>query len=598
MTIDAFRAALEPKIYGTRNLIQAVKGLSLDFFLLLSSMSSIIGPPGQANYSAANSYLDDLAQLANQSELRILSLNLGAVEDSEVIAGHDSIISNLLRSGMPTLKIEEFITLFEYLIKPETLRKSYKQLAFGVLDVPLANGDLLIDKHAIFRGLRNFDGHRTGLTANGGVQCVKNVLRSNMNATKIQDICQAMLRQKIANLMALDAQDLVNDRPIQELGMDSLITIEIKNWIAGEFQASLATSEISDAICLMSLTNLILARSLIAKDSSGKTLPNDLETKPVLNGPVLNRESRLPRVNGGLQQTKFPALPVPQLKNTLDFFEISVRQFCSSSERESLRQAIEEFLRPGSIGQTLQSRLLAKAKDASSNHWQHDLYVNFVYLRVRAPVNPFQTFSTWFMESNRHHKQAERAAIITLEAASFNRKLRAGLIEPDIMNNEPVDMSTSQWIFGSVRQPHVGLDVACKFDDTDYVVVLRKGHAFEVSLIADDGHIFGYGKIKGTFEAISSLTLDDTQAVAVLTGDDRDTWAKVSCVFSVHFTWQCKEADERFTYRIDPISRTTFPPLTAALYKLSRRQRSLSVLMTKHQRVLPSAQIIFSCPGV
>jgi acyl transferase domain-containing protein/acyl carrier protein len=84
------RAAIEqvfaPKIQGTRNLLQACEDLTLDFVLLCSSLTAITGAFGQADYCAANSFLDALA--ARQERLPVISVNWDTWRDSGMAAKH------------------------------------------------------------------------------------------------------------------------------------------------------------------------------------------------------------------------------------------------------------------------------------------------------------------------------------------------------------------------------------------------------------------------------------------------------------------------------------------------------------------------------
>ncbi|WP_203872375.1 type I polyketide synthase, partial [Planomonospora parontospora] len=72
-----FSAPMPPKVDGSRNLHELTRDLPLDFFLLYSSAASLIGSPGQGNYSVANAYLDGLAGHRRANGLPALSVNWG-----------------------------------------------------------------------------------------------------------------------------------------------------------------------------------------------------------------------------------------------------------------------------------------------------------------------------------------------------------------------------------------------------------------------------------------------------------------------------------------------------------------------------------------
>ncbi|MEV1004015.1 type I polyketide synthase [Nonomuraea sp. NPDC050202] len=84
-----FLTPMPPKVDGSRHLHELTRRFPLDFFLLFSSAASVIGSPGQGNYSAANGFLDGLAWHRRAHGLPALSINWGQWADTGQVAKAD-----------------------------------------------------------------------------------------------------------------------------------------------------------------------------------------------------------------------------------------------------------------------------------------------------------------------------------------------------------------------------------------------------------------------------------------------------------------------------------------------------------------------------
>lgn len=79
MSHQQFIASVAPKVSGSINVADNLKTANLDFFVLLSSSAAVIGNRGQANYSAANAFLDAFAKQLASRGIPATSISLGSV---------------------------------------------------------------------------------------------------------------------------------------------------------------------------------------------------------------------------------------------------------------------------------------------------------------------------------------------------------------------------------------------------------------------------------------------------------------------------------------------------------------------------------------
>src|SRR5581483_10206545 len=86
LTAERLKTVMAPKILGALNLDAATQDMTLDFFVMLSSVSSLVGNMGQANYAAANAFLDGFAEYRRRRGLPATTINWGALAEVGVAA--------------------------------------------------------------------------------------------------------------------------------------------------------------------------------------------------------------------------------------------------------------------------------------------------------------------------------------------------------------------------------------------------------------------------------------------------------------------------------------------------------------------------------
>ncbi|GAB1338667.1 hypothetical protein ACE1SV_52570 [Streptomyces sp. E-15] len=115
LTPDRLTTVLAPKAHGAWHLHELTTHHHLDAFVLFSSISGTLGNPGQANYSAANAFLDELATLRHHQGQPATSLAWGLWEQTDGMAGSldDTAQRRAGRTGMRALTAEEGLALLD-----------------------------------------------------------------------------------------------------------------------------------------------------------------------------------------------------------------------------------------------------------------------------------------------------------------------------------------------------------------------------------------------------------------------------------------------------------------------------------------------------
>ena len=266
MSALQWNECVAPKVQGSTNLAEALPR-DIDFLLLLSSSSAIIGNRGQANYSAANMYMDTLAEHLVQNGFPAMSLNLGSVFSAGWLADNkDSKLSGAL-SHLTTSE-EELLSLIEYHVDPRW--KAAKSIATchtvaGLRDATYFSrrGVQLPEffQYPLFTHLRTVPSDIQIIgPEQGSGPSIKEQLQSSDAAVDKDKIINQMVQaiaQKLSATMSIPMEDIESSRPITSYGVDSLVTMDFKGWIANTFGAKVSTLDLVNGNSIMDLSQKI-----------------------------------------------------------------------------------------------------------------------------------------------------------------------------------------------------------------------------------------------------------------------------------------------------------------------------------------------------
>lgn len=289
---ERFKKVMDPKIKGAWNLHTLTLDIPLDFFVLFSSAASVLGSPGQANYSAANAFLDALAHDRRARGLTALSINWGPW--SEVgLAAQAGRHERLLLRGVGSLTPEQGVKAFSRL-----LGQSVAQVAVMPFDYKQWNRNYShARKSPLFSELNNEGGRIESPpgAAGKGIALRQEVLLAGDDGTR-KKLLQSYLGELMAKVLGLSASRLSKldaNQPINSLGVDSLMAVELKTLIEGDLGVAVPVTSFLQGSTLSQLAGDVLGRFALLNLASN--LPASLvEVAPPEdeNGPLRKVSSK------------------------------------------------------------------------------------------------------------------------------------------------------------------------------------------------------------------------------------------------------------------------------------------------------------------
>ncbi|MFD5703100.1 type I polyketide synthase, partial [Streptomyces lasiicapitis] len=241
---------LRPKVDAALNLHELTAGLGLSAFVLFSSASGVFGGPGQANYAAANAYLDALAVHRRAQGLPATSLAWGlwAAQDSDMTGAlADADLQRMARGGVAALSTEEGLALLDAAVTAAHLTAPDAPAALVPvrLDTAIlrtgagAGGTDDEAVPALLRGLvrtplrRSAAGAATAASAVSSEAALLTQL-AGLDAAERDKVLTELVCTHVAAVLGYESAAAVEaHRAFRELGFDSLTAVELRNAVNG-----------------------------------------------------------------------------------------------------------------------------------------------------------------------------------------------------------------------------------------------------------------------------------------------------------------------------------------------------------------------------
>ena len=235
---------------GAWNLHRETIDIPLDHFVLFSSLSSVFGHAGQANYSAANALLDSLAHHRRASGLQGCVMNWGHLGEVGYLAQREELGQRLERQGVLSFTVKQATDSLEYALQTRAL-----QLSVLRMDWSLWRG-LGITSQVSPRFAHLLRNRSTG-GGSGKVEIANAEEIRAADAAKRTEMISLILRSKAGTLLGIDCNKIECSRPLLELGLDSLMAVEMRNWIESQIEINLPISALMRSAGLDQLTESV-----------------------------------------------------------------------------------------------------------------------------------------------------------------------------------------------------------------------------------------------------------------------------------------------------------------------------------------------------
>ncbi|KAJ0117477.1 hypothetical protein J7T55_003893 [Diaporthe amygdali] len=276
MSYDQWSSTIRSKVPSSWNLHLLLP--DVDFFIMLSSVAGVLGHPGQTNYAAGNTFQDSLAHYRTYHGQNALSIDLGVMGDVGRVAETENLQRHLERTqGLDPIEEHEFLSLLDVCcdpIRPITGPDAAGcQISMGLMTPADRLSRALEPLEFLHRPLFAYFSrprggalqHAGSAAAGGDAVDTAELFRQAASPEDRAAVVVDALAKKLARALAIKPDDVDVTQPLHAFGVDSLVAVELRNWMGKQFAADVPVFEIMGGSTVLAVGELVTKVSQIAR---------------------------------------------------------------------------------------------------------------------------------------------------------------------------------------------------------------------------------------------------------------------------------------------------------------------------------------------
>ncbi len=222
---------LRTKILGAWNLYKVTENLQLDFFAIYSSVTSMIGPSGQAAYSSANAFLDSFAKFLRAKGISATSINWGAVSDYGYVADNQKkSMRAISRYGIRSVPAMSMLAPLKGILSSSCV----SQFIISAGNWPQ----------------RFCSSYRLDVLERGADDTVHRNGKAKGIAIPDRDNCEQIVLSCFSKVLEIPIEFIEPDESVLNLGVDSLLAVELSHLLRSEGNLEISAAELLQSITI------------------------------------------------------------------------------------------------------------------------------------------------------------------------------------------------------------------------------------------------------------------------------------------------------------------------------------------------------------
>ena len=274
-SVDDWNVVVKARVQGAWNLHRGLLGTELDFFIMLASISGIIGSRGQAAYAASNTFMDAFAEYRMQQGLTASAIDIGVVTGVGYMAEHMPLEARNSALIHDSLNEKELLAVVKAAINFNPKDASSHQTITGCKLLPDEVLPWWAANPRFSHIVRGTQDTTDNVAKKDKTVSIRDSLKQVLSRAQLEQIIQEALIGKIASVSMTPREDVDPDKSMAVYGMDSLVAVEVRNWIANQMAANVSALEFIASTSIAGLTQAVINRSTLIDQSAISALATE-----------------------------------------------------------------------------------------------------------------------------------------------------------------------------------------------------------------------------------------------------------------------------------------------------------------------------------
>ena len=267
MSYTDWNLNIKPRVQGAWNLHHCLANVRLDFFIMLASCAGFTATAGQTAYAASNTFLDAFVSYRRDLGLAACAIDIGLVGNVGYMIENSERTEEISAAVQDRLTEDELLALVKAAITGEFAGNYDHQTLTGIRlwsdkTLPPYASDPKFSH--ILASVQSST--VTGAKDDRGTAVQQRLRQADSQEQVVELICDALVL-KISNLLSITEENVDRKKPVVAYGLDSLVAVELRNWITLDLEANVPLMELMNSPSIEHLAGKIAAKSRVVDQS-------------------------------------------------------------------------------------------------------------------------------------------------------------------------------------------------------------------------------------------------------------------------------------------------------------------------------------------